>query len=405
MAFDETELFLCSWGDIQLFVSSIEWDAGETQVIHDLASGDFHPVQPRGSRIRRATAQLMFDDFDGAHETGITAFRRFEVTTKERRIFTHPIDGSFFARIGELKPMMDENSVIRASCEFIPDAVVPPVAPTGAGTSGTSGEESVAAASDSLAQRLSELRLGFHPVQARSLDFTKPISVSVDAAFSVKTDPSASVSSNISVSVARGDISATPTRTSNATSADSGALAFANMYGNALAAAQTGSSAQVSGMASASAFAFAMASAALDADVRHSVASWTDEDVPIRKISIDATRLSDGIATMIEVGGFELDLQLWPAFRAAILLGESVRNAVISATSETPTVFVIRVQRSTALLSLAAKIYGGADAAARARQIVSLNDISTPGWLDPGDYLMPTRPVQANSALLDEPES
>jgi hypothetical protein len=203
------------------------------------------------------------------------------------------------------------------------------------------------------------------------------------------------VSSNISVSVS----------VSVAISADSGALAFANMYGNALAAAQTGSAAQVSGMASASAFAFAFASAALDADVRHSVASWTDEDVPIRKISIDATRLSDGIATMIEVGGFELDLQLWPAFRAAILLGESIRNAVISATSETPTVFVIRVQRSTALLSLAAKIYGGVDAQARARQIVSLNDISTPGWLDPGDYLMPTRPTPANSALLDQPES
>jgi hypothetical protein len=44
-----------------------------------------------------------------------------------------------------------------------------------------------------------------------------------------------------------------------------------------------------------------------------------------------------------------------------------------------------------ALLPLAARVYGGADAIDRARQIEALNDIATPGWLVPGDYLMPTR--------------
>jgi nucleoid-associated protein YgaU len=401
MAFDPNELFLASWGDIQLFVSSMEWDGGETQVIHDLAAGDLHPVQPRGSRIRKAVAQLLFDDFAGASETGFAAFRRFQASTKERRIFTHPVDGSFFARIGEFKPTVDENSVVRGSCEFIPDAVVPPVAPSGAGSTAVSGESSVAAASDILAERLSDQGVGFRPEQARRIDFTKPIALSIDLAFSASLDVNVAFSANVSAS---GSASGSASASASATAAaGASAFAFADVYASAFAVAQATAVAQASGMAGASAFAFAYASAALNADARASVASWNDEDVPLRKIAIDATRLSESVATMIEVGGFERDLQLWPAFRAAILLGDSIRSAIVAASSETPKVFVMLIQRPTALLSLAAKIYGGFDAQARARQIIKLNDIKTPGWLDPGQYLMPERPTQGSSALLEDP--
>jgi hypothetical protein len=145
-------------------------------------------------------------------------------------------------------------------------------------------------------------------------------------------------------------------------------------------------------MASPSAFAFAYASAALDADVRASVAAWSDEEVPARRAAVDAARISDSISTMIEVGRFEEDLQLWPAYRAAIMLGDAVHSAAEAASSEIASLFVMLVQNPTALLPLAARIYGGEDAQDRARQIASLNDIKTVGWLEPGSYLMPARP-------------
>ena len=126
-------------------------------------------------------------------------------------------------------------------------------------------------------------------------------------------------------------------------------------------------------------------------DARVAVAVWSDGDISTRQILIDAARISNNIAVMIEVGGFESDLALWPAFRSVIMLGESIRAAAIAATSETPAVFVMRIIQPTALLPLAARIYGGASAAERARQITELNDISTPGWIPPGDYLMPIR--------------
>jgi hypothetical protein len=130
-------------------------------------------------------------------------------------------------------------------------------------------------------------------------------------------------------------------------------------------------------------------------DARVAVTSWNEGDVPNRKIVIDAARISDNIATMIEVGEFEGDLALWPVYRSAILLGDSVRQAVIAATAQAPALFVMRVLEPTALLPLAARVYGGAAATERARQIAEINDISTPGWLPPGDYRMPTRPAAA----------
>lgn len=128
-------------------------------------------------------------------------------------------------------------------------------------------------------------------------------------------------------------------------------------------------------------------------DARISVGRWNElgEDLAIRQVMIDATRISNALAALIEDQGLEDDLQLWPTLQAAILFGAAMRSAAIAATSEVPSVFAMRVTSRTALLPLAARVYGGAAAQDRARQIILLNDIRSPGWLDPGDYLMPAR--------------
>lgn len=395
---DVKPLFISSWGDIRLFVSSIRWQAGETQTVHNLAAGDVHPVQPRGSQIRTCTLDLMFDDFDGEAETGMAAFRRFAATTRERRLFTHPVDGSYFARIGDFNPEVDQDSVVRATCEFIPDGDVVPVAPAGAGTTATSGETAVSAALDKVNDELLAVGMGFPKENIGKIDFSKPVDASIDVAFAA--DVSVGASANVSVSAsASAGISASVSASAQA-AATASAFAFASVYARAQAAATVSAVAQVSAMASASAFAFAYAAAALDADARASVASWGEEDVTTRRVMVDVARLSDSIVTMIEVGLFEDDIQLYPPYIAAIKLGDSIRSAAIAATSETSAVFTMRILEPTALLPLAARIYGGIEAQNRAAQILSLNDIRTPGWLDPGDYQMPSRPPSSRSPFV-----
>jgi hypothetical protein len=406
---DLSALYLCSWGNLLLFASKLDWEAGNTQVVHDLAQGDDHPVQSRGAHLGRVSATLMFDDFVGVDETGVAAWRRFEATKGQRELFTHPISGSFWAKIGDLKPTIDESTVITAVCEFIPDEPVQPVSPAGAGASGTAGELAVSAAADKLAKTLSDQGIGFPPEKLQKMDFSKSIDTSIDVAFTADVNVTASFSSNVSAGAsgsASASASASATATATATvqaSATASVFAFARAYADASATATVSAVAEISGMAGAGAFSFAYACAALDADVRASVESWTDQEVtPTSKILTDTARLSDSIATMIEVGELEDNLQLWPVFRDAILLGESIRTAAISATSETPSVFVMRVQTRVSLLRICGQTYGGAEAQSRARQVASLNDIRTQGWLDPGDYLMPARRGAALSPLLDQ---
>lgn len=127
-------------------------------------------------------------------------------------------------------------------------------------------------------------------------------------------------------------------------------------------------------------------------DARAAAESWNEgETVPTRQVLVDTADLSDKLATMIDDLGLEDDLALFETFRACILFGESIRAAAIAATSEVPAVFVLRVMTTVAILPLMAKIYGGAEAEERTRQVTELNDIVTPGWFGPGELLCPVK--------------
>lgn len=398
---DLTELFACSWGDIRLFASRVQWDAGNTIVVHDLGSGDIHPVQPRGKRARRARISVRWDEYEGQSESPHAAFRRFEATTTERRLFSHPMDGAFLARVGDFEPSIDADSTVSADIEFIPDGEVVPVSPAGAGTAQLAGETAVKEAADALDRQLNAAGIAFPPERASKIDFSKSISLSIGPAFavgvsaSVDVSLSASASASASVSASASAFASVRAFKRASAAADASVMAFASAFEAALADAFSSAVVAVTGSASSAAFAFSYAAAALTADTRASVESWSEADVSTRKIMSDVARLSDSIATMIELGGFELDLQLWPSFVAAILLGDSIRLAALAATSETANVFVMRILETTALLPLTARVYGGRVAQDRARQVMELNVIPTPGWLDPGDYLMPARPTNA----------
>lgn len=399
---DPSFLYEAAWGNIRIFLSTFEWEAGNTQVIHELASGDDHPMQPRGKRLRTATAELIFDDFPGAAERGVEAYRRFEAAAGERRIFTHPVEGSFYARIGEMKPKIDESSVICVTCQIIPDTSVDPVTPTGASTSTASGQNAVGAAASVVEKKMAAAHIGFPTAILAKMNFKLGLRANVKLGFQANLNVglSANLSAGVSASAAA---TATASGTASAfagATASASALAFADVYADAYAQAQVSALADATATGSASAFALAYASAAVTADARATVDAWrANPDLSLRQIQIDAARLSQSIADLIAQGELELHLELWPCFVACILLGEAVRAAAIAASSDTPRVFQVRVRTRTSLLPLAAKLYGGAAARDRAAQILTLNDIKTPAWLEPGEYLMPARDPSARPSV------
>lgn len=384
---------LMAWGDIRFFASDVSWEGGRTQVVHELANvapGQVHPRMDRGSRPRRTRLKIHFDDVPGSNETPQQTFERLEaaIDAGEVRIFTNPLGSSFPAAVGDFNPNVNEHSNVSADIEFVPDGEITQISPAGPSTSSTAGAGLVVAAASKLNQALADKGIGMSPSRIALLDFTKSVNLSVKAAFSVDltVDVSLSVSAGLAASA-----SATGTATGSA-SATASATAFADVYAQAFVAANAEALAQVTAMASANAFAFAYATAALTADAQAAATAWSQsDDLPPTQVLSDVARLSTGVGQMIDLGGLEQDIQLWLPFRAAIMLGGSIRSAAVAATVNTSATALLRVQDRISLLALAASVYGGASAQARADDIRRMNRISTPGWMDPGDYIVPAR--------------
>ena len=286
-----TEFYSTSWGSVRLWMSSVSTVAGRDLVIHELSAGDVPVVQDHGASTRRVRVELLFDEMRFETTTPMQRLIAFHELTKkgEPQILSHPVEGSFLARVEAFTYEVSDNGTISGSCEFIQVAEVEAVSPAGTGTSAHAGAGAVAASSDSADAELAASNL----------------------------------------------------------SSDTPAAAKAMTQG------------------------------------------WADADeLAARDVLIGAARMSDEIGVSIVDLGLEVDLNLWGAFKAHILLGDRVRAAADAATSEVAKVFTIRIEKSLALRPLLARVYGAREAADRYRQVIGLNDISTPGWIPAGSELI-----------------
>lgn len=393
------------WGDIVLFCSQTNTDGGRTQVVHEPSSGDAHVVQDRGLRVRRTRCQLQFDQFVGfpAPEDAALILEQAK-NSGVVRMFTHPLLGRYLASVGEFTSQISDSGVITGEAEFIAesdDIAVSPIGTTSFGDPEAGSVSALAEATDAELESSGILKISGPTAAAVSsalpsgFSFGEGLStnLSLNTSINLSVALSASISANVAATAtASATAQVTATATGSATAiASAVAVATAAASVSAEAAAIADASIALAAAASSDAAAGLFATTTIDARV--AVASWSAGDVPIRQVQIDSARILDNIATCIDTGGMENDLGLWGAYRSLVLLGDAVRQAADVATSETASVFVMRVTVPTALLPLAARVYGGAQAQDRARQISALNDISTAGWLPPGDYLMPTRPA------------
>lgn len=291
------EYFDVTWGRTRLWCSSIQTDNSRTQVVHELSTGDTHPVQDRGLAPRRVRCELLFVDM---HNEKLSALERFlifkgQVDNGNEEVFTHPIDGSYPAKVGEFNYTIDEDgNFADVTAEFIAADEVVAVNPAGPGQTTPTGIDAVQARADELLADMTEFEI----------DSTIP------------------------------------------------------------------------------------------ADAIAAVDAWTSGDtVPTRDIVNQTADLSEQLSSFIEDEGLEDDLELWDVYRSTILLGDAIRSAALAATSETASIFIVKIAAPTSVLGLAARTYGGLEAEDRERQIRNLNDIrTTSGLLEPGmEIAMPAR--------------
>jgi prophage DNA circulation protein len=122
------------------------------------------------------------------------------------------------------------------------------------------------------------------------------------------------------------------------------------------------------------------------------VTAWTQAETPdTRAVHLEAASLAQRIGE--ETTRLELiaDLERWPIYRAFVQLNFEMRRAADAVTSETDDVFEILVDAAQPLRLLCARLYGAAFAEDKARQIVQLNGIRTPGLVPAGTRLTAPR--------------
>lgn len=283
-----TDYYRSSFGGLQLWLNKLSTDRGRTQVVHELSSGDDYVVQDRGRVPQRARGTAMFDWMDGDAIEPLDRLRALQALVDEKpRILSHPVSGSFLARVAAFTEEVDERGVITAELEFIPVSAIAAVAPAAAGGIPATGQGAVQAAAAALAFELEDA----------GIDSTLP--------------------------------------------------------DDAIAA----------------------------------VNSWSDTDLidPRTVITQTGSLTSQLGAQADELDG---DIALWSAFKATVNLAEAVRTAAQAATALSAQNFAMLVGGPVALRAILASVYSAEEADFRYDEVLQLNDIANPAWIEPGTQLL-----------------
>lgn len=136
----------------------------------------------------------------------------------------------------------------------------------------------------------------------------------------------------------------------------------------------------------------------LGADALAAIDVWAEsDDVPTRQIIVDVAGLSARLSAFIEEEDLENDLALFGVFKATIMLGAAIRAAALAALAETPKLTAVLIATPISLLALCVRMYGGLEAEDRTRQVLALNDLRSPAWIEAGTVVMMPVPSRTRS--------
>jgi hypothetical protein len=151
-----TNLLRAFFGEVRLYLADLDSDVGRSLVVHEPARGDQFEVQDRGLQLRRASCEVVFCPVPSEKEPHLARYAAFLKLVEDGKpqVFTHPIRGSYRARVGECRETLSDANEIRLSVEFL--QIEPPVQvfDATAGAAPIAGPEAVATAAAKTDQEL-----------------------------------------------------------------------------------------------------------------------------------------------------------------------------------------------------------------------------------------------------------
>lgn len=150
-------LFVGSFGDVSIIITSFSFEGGRDWTFQSPTRGDQHVGQDRGLRLRRTLCQL---SFVGA--SYIDDLRRFDVlaSSKDAKLFTHPVRGSYLAVCEGWQYEIDAETVeARGSCTFVELEEPKAVFPLGSGVAPIAGADVVNVTAEKADRALSSANL------------------------------------------------------------------------------------------------------------------------------------------------------------------------------------------------------------------------------------------------------
>jgi len=141
------ELLPASFGGVTFRVAFLSGQGGRDIVVKSPSRGDAHLLQDRGLRIRTTRCDVFFVDEQGS-PPALERFREFQGLANDGapRIFTHPIDGSYRARITDFEYQTGaDDREISVSCTFLQDGEAQTVYRPGLGVAPLAGVDEVSA--------------------------------------------------------------------------------------------------------------------------------------------------------------------------------------------------------------------------------------------------------------------
>ena len=153
-----------SYGGIDILVSQLETTGGRDIVVQSPSRGDRHVLQDRGLKVKSTHCTVLFVDQPGkAHY--LVRFDAFRTASEETEasVFSHPILGTFAARITEFSFSANEEQAVTVNCTIIAEEEPQVVFRTAAGVSLGPGVAAVGAAAGVATATLAELGLTLEP--------------------------------------------------------------------------------------------------------------------------------------------------------------------------------------------------------------------------------------------------
>lgn len=152
--------FPASFAGVPLLIVKIDTESGRDVAVQSPARGDKHVLQDRGVKLNRTTCEILFTDQPGQapYLDRVNQVHALALAGAAD-IFSHPILGSYSARIEGFAISATADACVTVQCTILAENEPEVVMVAGAGTSTQAGLEAVSVSTETATQALTAVGL------------------------------------------------------------------------------------------------------------------------------------------------------------------------------------------------------------------------------------------------------